>query len=165
MARKFERKAKLRETWLREMMTVLQDFDFGKTASQVEASVKKHEAISADIIPRVCRTYNFSILQLLILFYLQEDRFRNLSVMAGELTKENYHDQDRIRARERDILDRWAALLQALDKRRKALMSLNELMAMLRDIDALTSEISSLEVSSFHFFLICLLKNLQFFRR
>lgn len=53
LARKFERKAKLRDTWLREMMAVLQDFDFGKTASQVEASVKKHEAISADILPRV----------------------------------------------------------------------------------------------------------------
>lgn len=67
--------------------------------------------------------------------------------MANELTKENYHDQDRIRGREREILDRWSSLLQALDKRRKALMSLNELMAMLRDIDALSSEIASLEVT------------------
>ncbi|VDO87035.1 unnamed protein product, partial [Soboliphyme baturini] len=34
------------------MMAVLQDFDFGKTAAQVEASVKKHETISADVLPR-----------------------------------------------------------------------------------------------------------------
>lgn len=53
LARKFERKAKLRDAWLREMTGVLQDFNFGKTADQVESSVKKHEAISADILPRV----------------------------------------------------------------------------------------------------------------
>lgn len=53
MARKFERKAVLRESWLREMGAVLQDFDFGRSAAQVEASVKKQQAIAADILPRV----------------------------------------------------------------------------------------------------------------
>lgn len=53
MARKFDRKAKLRETWLREMNGVLQDFEFGKSAAQVEASLKKQQAIAADVIPRV----------------------------------------------------------------------------------------------------------------
>lgn len=53
MARKFESKSQLRETWLREKTAVLQDIDFGSTSIQVEANVKKHEAIAADIIPRV----------------------------------------------------------------------------------------------------------------
>uniref|UniRef100_A0A914XIB6 Spectrin alpha chain n=1 Tax=Plectus sambesii TaxID=2011161 RepID=A0A914XIB6_9BILA len=128
LARKFERKAKLRESWLREMTAVLQDVDFGRTAAQVEASVKKHEAISTDIIPR-------------------DDRFKTLSVMAADLVKEHYHDSDRVRGREREILDKWAQLLHALEQRRKALMSLNDLMTLLRDIDTLSSEFSHIEPS------------------
>lgn len=57
MARKFERKAGLRETWLREMGSVLQDFDLGRNIAQVEASMKKQQAIAADIMPRVCCSY------------------------------------------------------------------------------------------------------------
>ncbi|VDK36903.1 unnamed protein product [Anisakis simplex] len=67
--------------------------------------------------------------------------------MAGELSKENYHDSDRIRIRERDILDKWAQLLATLEARRRALMSLSDLMGLLRDIDTLSSEIKELEVS------------------
>lgn len=54
MAQKFERKAGLRDAWLREMSSVLQDFDLGRNIAQVEASLKKQQAIAADILPRVC---------------------------------------------------------------------------------------------------------------
>ncbi len=67
--------------------------------------------------------------------------------MAAELQKEHYHDGDRVRARERDIQEKWAYLLQALERRRKALMSLNDLMTMLRDIDTLSTEFQLMEVS------------------
>ncbi len=53
MARKFERKAVLRDSWLKEMAALLSEAEFGKTAGQVEAALKKHQAISADILPRV----------------------------------------------------------------------------------------------------------------
>lgn len=66
--------------------------------------------------------------------------------MANELIKESYHDKDRIKIRERDILDKWAQLLDSLDRRHHALMSLNDLMKMLRDIDALSSELNTIEV-------------------
>lgn len=59
LARKFERKAKLRESWLKEMSQVLDEQEFGKTSTQVEANVKKHEAISADILPRVSNLFNW----------------------------------------------------------------------------------------------------------
>lgn len=52
-ARKFEKKADLRDSWLRERNSVLQDFDFGKNIGQVEASLKKQQAIAADILPIV----------------------------------------------------------------------------------------------------------------
>lgn len=67
-------------------------------------------------------------------------------MMATELSKENYHDADRIRVREREIWDKWTQLLAALESRRVALMSLNDLMSLLRDIDALSSEMKLLEV-------------------
>ena len=45
----FERKSVLREGFLKEMIQVLSDPRYGSNLTQVEATVKKHEAISADI--------------------------------------------------------------------------------------------------------------------
>lgn len=70
--------------------------------------------------------------------------------MAAELTKENYHDSDKIRLRERELLDKWAQLLASLDARRRALLSLSDLMSLLRDIDTLSAEILLLEVCFSH---------------
>lgn len=78
---------------------------------------------------------------------MQTDRFKFLTSMADELHHEQYHDRDRVKAREKEILDKWAYLLQALERRRLALMNLNDLMTMLRDIDTLASEFQTMEVS------------------
>ena len=45
------------------MIQVLSDPRYGSNLAQVDATVKKHEAISADIMARVCYNYilNFSI--------------------------------------------------------------------------------------------------------
>jgi len=48
--------ATLRESWLNDMMTVLSalsEQNFGNNTRQVEAALKKHEAIAADIEARV----------------------------------------------------------------------------------------------------------------
>ena len=66
--------------------------------------------------------------------------------MCGDLTKESYHECDKIRARERDIIERWTQLLSLLEQRRSALMNLNDLMNLLRDIDTLSSELRQIEV-------------------
>ena len=57
LAEKFERKATLRESWLSDMITVLSDQNFGNNTSQVEAALKKHEAISSDIEARVLTSF------------------------------------------------------------------------------------------------------------
>jgi len=49
---KFERKWVLRVGYLNEMIAVLSDPRYGSNLQQVWASVKKHEAISADILGR-----------------------------------------------------------------------------------------------------------------
>lgn len=51
------------------MIQVLSDPRYGSNWSQVDATVKKHEAISADIISR-------------------EERFYDLTAMCAELVKE-----------------------------------------------------------------------------
>ncbi|KAH6925476.1 hypothetical protein HPB50_005725 [Hyalomma asiaticum] len=78
LACRFDRKSAVREGYLREMVQVLSDPRYGSNLSQVEATVKKHEAISADILAR-------------------EERFQNLTKMADQLEAENYHAKARIR--------------------------------------------------------------------
>jgi len=55
LASRFDRKAKLRETWLNENSKLLSVDKFGEDLPAVEASVKKHEAIETDI--KVHSTY------------------------------------------------------------------------------------------------------------
>ncbi|KAK0410555.1 hypothetical protein QR680_005192 [Steinernema hermaphroditum] len=125
-ARRFLKKAQLRENWLREMTQVLEQFECGRTAPEVEAAMKKLQAIEADILPR-------------------EERFTSLSVMSAELLRENYHDAGRIQMREREVLDRWANLRRILHERKSQLATLNELKNLVRDIDTLVVELSHLE--------------------
>ena len=74
LAYKFERKSVLREGYLNEMIQVLSDPRYGSNLNQVGASVKKHEAISADILAR-------------------KERFLDLKAMSSSLWADNYHER------------------------------------------------------------------------
>ncbi|KAE9418301.1 hypothetical protein Angca_009245, partial [Angiostrongylus cantonensis] len=126
LAQRFHKKANLRESWIRNVQIVLEEMDHGRTAAEVEKSLKKQQAIANDILAR-------------------EGRFKLLTSMCTDLCNERYHESDKIRARERDIIERWTQLLSLLEQRRKSLMSLNDLMTLLRDIDTLASELKHLE--------------------
>lgn len=128
LACRFDRKSAVREGYLREMIQVLSDPRYGSNLAQVEATVKKHEAISADILARV-------------------ERFENITQMADHLELENYHGKARIRKREQDIMERWELLLDLLEKHRVTLSNVSVLMSLLRDADALHTEIKDMEGS------------------
>ena len=49
LAEKFVRKASLRESWLSDMSGVLDELDKVEGVHAVDAALKRHEAISADI--------------------------------------------------------------------------------------------------------------------
>ena len=49
LAEKFARKASLRESWLADMSQVLDELDKGQDVHAVDAALKRHEAISADV--------------------------------------------------------------------------------------------------------------------
>ena len=98
--------AALRESWLNDMKTVLSDQNFGRNTSQVEAALKKHEAISADIESRVsqCSLLTLSILYTIIyrkiMFYtiFQTDILHLISYILCVCVSYcgGHHDSDRM---------------------------------------------------------------------
>ncbi|KAF5308651.1 hypothetical protein FQR65_LT06112 [Abscondita terminalis] len=124
---KFERKSVLRESYLKEMIQVLSDPRYGSYLTQVDATVKKHEAISADILAR-------------------EERFHNLSQMCEELVNENYRNSEKVKERETEILNKWEILLSLLNKHKFNLNNVMTLMTLLREIDSTLMIISTLKI-------------------
>lgn len=123
---KFEKKSVLREGYLSEMIQVLSDSRYGANLRQVDATVKKHEAISADILARV-------------------ERFNDLTAMARELENENYHGKERVKKRESEVLRKWQELLELLENHKNNLSQMSALMNLLREIDATMATIKELE--------------------
>ncbi|XP_059484234.1 spectrin beta chain, non-erythrocytic 2 isoform X2 [Neocloeon triangulifer] len=128
LAYKFERKRILRDGYLKEMIQVLSDPRYGSNLAQVDATVKKHEAISADI-------------------HAREERFNDLTNMAEELVKENYHGCENVVEKEQEVMKRWKDLLSLLDKHKTSLTTMSWLMSTLREIDTLIGTIDELAVS------------------
>ncbi|XP_072485705.1 spectrin beta chain, erythrocytic [Notamacropus eugenii] len=102
LARRFDRKAAMRETWLSENQRLVAQDNFGYDLAAVEAAKKKHEAIETDTAA-------------------YEERVKALEDLAQELEKENYHDLKRIKARKDNILRMWSYLLDLLQSRRQRL--------------------------------------------
>ncbi|XP_011150755.1 spectrin alpha chain isoform X3 [Harpegnathos saltator] len=125
---KFERKSVLREGYLKEMIQVLTDPRYGSNLAQVDATVKKHEAISADILAR-------------------EERFHDLTNMSEELVRENYHGLERVRSREQEVLQRWKELLALLDHHKSNLVALCSLMSLMREIETTLASIQELQLN------------------
>lgn len=124
---KFEKKSVLRENYLKEMIQVLSDSRYGANLRQIDATVKKHEAISADILART-------------------ERFKDLTDMSEELQRENYHGKLRVKAREQEVIDRWNELLKLLEHHKSNLNQMSNLMNLLREIDTTLEAIKSLQI-------------------
>uniref|UniRef100_A0A672PPN2 Spectrin beta chain, non-erythrocytic 1 n=1 Tax=Sinocyclocheilus grahami TaxID=75366 RepID=A0A672PPN2_SINGR len=102
LARRFDRKAAMRETWLSENQRLVSQDNFGFDLQAVEAATKKHEAIETDITA-------------------YEERVQAVVAVARELETENYHDIKRIAARKDNVLRLWEYLLELLKARRQRL--------------------------------------------
>ncbi|CAG0913206.1 unnamed protein product [Notodromas monacha] len=126
LAQKFLRKAVVRENYLKEMNQVLSDPRYGCNVSQIDATVKKHEAISADILAR-------------------RERLHELADMAVELDRENYRGKEEIKKRSREIMEKWQELLKLLEKLKVTLATLSNLMSLLREAETVTASVKDLE--------------------
>ncbi|KAI3352715.1 hypothetical protein L3Q82_020167 [Scortum barcoo] len=102
LARRFDRKAAMRETWLSENQRLVSQDNFGFDLQAVEAATKKHEAIETDIAA-------------------YEERVQAVVAVAKELDVEHYHDIKRITARKDNVIRLWEYLLELLKARRQRL--------------------------------------------
>ncbi|XP_034050754.1 spectrin beta chain, erythrocytic isoform X1 [Thalassophryne amazonica] len=99
MARRFDRKAAMRETWLLENQRLVAQDNFGYDLPAVEAAKKKHDAIETDIAA-------------------YKERVQTLVDISKELESERYHDFKRIDVRKDNILRLWDYLQELLNARR-----------------------------------------------
>ncbi|XP_028856449.1 spectrin beta chain, erythrocytic-like [Denticeps clupeoides] len=102
MARRFDRKAAMRETWMMENQRLVAQDNFGYDLPAVEAAKKKHDAIETDIAA-------------------YEERVLALVAMSRELESERYHDGKRVDARKDNVLRLWEYLQELLSSRRRRL--------------------------------------------
>ncbi|KAK6300195.1 hypothetical protein J4Q44_G00282930 [Coregonus suidteri] len=102
LARRFDRKAAMRETWLSENQRLVSQDNFGFDLPAVDAATKKHEAIETDITA-------------------YEERVQAVVSVAKELEAEKYHDMKRIAARKDNVIRLWEYLLELLKARRQRL--------------------------------------------
>ncbi|CAM5151113.1 unnamed protein product [Natator depressus] len=127
LAQRFLKKATLRESYLEDMMKVLEKQDFQpQSVDKMEDATKKLEAIVADVLPR-------------------EQRFRALADMAALITRENYHRKIQIRKKQEDISQQWQDLLEQLQRHKRSLGAMQEILGLLRDIDTITEELKGLQ--------------------
>uniref|UniRef100_A0A8C3LH89 Spectrin beta, non-erythrocytic 5 n=1 Tax=Chrysolophus pictus TaxID=9089 RepID=A0A8C3LH89_CHRPC len=118
LAKRFLKKAALREAYLEDMRKVIGKQDFWpESVDRMEAASKKLEAIVADVLPR-------------------RERFAALAEMATVISQNNYHSKDQIQ---------WQDLLDQLQKRQHSLSTMQEILALLRDIDAIMEELKELQ--------------------
>ncbi|XP_014749698.1 PREDICTED: spectrin beta chain, non-erythrocytic 4-like, partial [Sturnus vulgaris] len=102
LAQRFDHKAAMRETWLNENQRLVSQDNFGYDLPAVEAAMKKHEAIEADI-----SSY--------------QERIQVVVELALEMESEGYYDTRRIGAQKDNILRQWALLTELVRARRARL--------------------------------------------
>ncbi|XP_077421890.1 spectrin beta chain, non-erythrocytic 4 isoform X2 [Vanacampus margaritifer] len=102
LAQRFDHKTTMRQAWLNENQRLVSQDNFGYDLPAVEAAMKKHEAIEADIAS-------------------YEERISVVVELAAEMEVESYYDIRRILARKENILGQWSLLKELVAGRRTRL--------------------------------------------
>ena len=126
LAQSFHRKSEIRKGYLSDMIAVLSDPRYGVNLSQVEATVKKHEAICVDITSR-------------------GERIEALSAMVAELAAGNYHGLEAVRRIEAEIKAMWERMLALLQAHQSSLAAASAFMASIKEIGTVESELRELK--------------------
>ncbi|XP_034086450.1 spectrin beta chain, non-erythrocytic 1-like isoform X3 [Gymnodraco acuticeps] len=102
LAQCFDHKTTMRQAWLNENQRLVSQDNFGYDLPAVEAAMKKHEAIEADIAS-------------------YEERIGVVLELGAEMEAEGYYDIRRILARKENILGQWSLLKELVAGRRTRL--------------------------------------------
>ena len=130
LAEKYDRKAKLRETWLEEMNRVM-DMEVGldlNKAETLEAALKRHHSIETDIKGR-------------------QIRFELLTKFIEDLQAGSYHKMPSLQKRQDSITSAYEKLLHRLSTRTQYLASMKAVSSVSQQIDCYERELETIRLS------------------
>ena len=90
------------------------------------ASLKKHEAISADIQSR-------------------NDRFKEIEKIMAQLERENYHEKATVQKQGAELLIKWKKLMDLLEEHQTKLELDNNMLRFSRDLDTVHTSVNDLK--------------------
>uniref|UniRef100_A0A671DN44 Spectrin beta, non-erythrocytic 5 n=1 Tax=Rhinolophus ferrumequinum TaxID=59479 RepID=A0A671DN44_RHIFE len=128
LARHFQRKAALRESFLTDTEKVLDGATAPPTSLvTVEVAAQRLSMLEAGILP-------------------QEGRFQALAEIAGILQQEQYHSWADVACRQVEITRRWEQLLQHLQGQRKWMAGMQAVLSLLQEVETASNQLKELQV-------------------
>ncbi|XP_078189296.1 spectrin beta chain, non-erythrocytic 5 [Callithrix jacchus] len=127
LARRFQRKAALRESFLKDAEQVLDQAGAPPASlAAVEAAVQRLGMLEAGILP-------------------QEGRFQALAEIADILQQEQYHSWADVAHRQEEVTLRWQRLLQCLQGQRKQVADMKAVLSLLQEVEAAFKQLEELQ--------------------
>ncbi|XP_053451516.1 spectrin beta chain, non-erythrocytic 5 [Nycticebus coucang] len=128
LARRFQCKAALRESFLKDTEQVLeQSRALPASPAMMEVAIQRLGMLEAGILP-------------------QEGRFQALAEMADILQQEQYHSWAEVACRQEEITLRWQRLLQRLQGQRKQVAGMQAVLSLLQEVEAASDQLKELQV-------------------
>nr|XP_021524474.1 LOW QUALITY PROTEIN: spectrin beta chain, non-erythrocytic 5 [Aotus nancymaae] len=127
LARRFQRKVALRESFLKDAEWVLDQAGAPPASlAAVEAAVQRLGMLEAGILP-------------------QEGRFQALAEIADILQQEQYHSWADVARRQEEVTLRWQRLLQRLQGQRKQVADMKAVLSLLQEVEAAFKQLEELQ--------------------
>ncbi|XP_032107131.1 spectrin beta chain, non-erythrocytic 5 [Sapajus apella] len=127
LARRFQHKAALRESFLKDAEQVLDQAGAPPASlATVEAAVQRLGMLEAGILP-------------------QEGRFQALAEIADVLQQEQYHSWADVARRQEEITLRWQRLLQRLQGQRKQVADMKAVLSLFQEVEAAFKQLEELQ--------------------
>ncbi|KAM5235434.1 spectrin beta chain, non-erythrocytic 5 [Ctenodactylus gundi] len=127
LARRFQHKAALRESFLKDAQQVLDQARAPPAdPARAEAASQRLGMLEAAILP-------------------QEARFQALAEIADILWRERYHSWADVVHRQEDITQRWQRLLQHLQEQRTQMAGVQAALSLLREVEAASRQLQELQ--------------------
>uniref|UniRef100_A0A8C4M5V2 Spectrin beta, non-erythrocytic 5 n=1 Tax=Equus asinus TaxID=9793 RepID=A0A8C4M5V2_EQUAS len=128
LARRFQCKAALRESFLTDIEHVLgQATAPPASPAIVEVAAQRLGMLEASILP-------------------QEGRFQALAELADILQQEQYHSWADIARRQLEITRRWERLLQCLQGQRRQMAGMQPVLSLLQEVETASNQLKELQV-------------------
>ncbi|XP_040854019.1 spectrin beta chain, non-erythrocytic 5-like [Ochotona curzoniae] len=130
LARHFQHKAALRESFLQEAEQALEQAGVPLASpATVEVATQRLGMLEADILA-------------------QEGRFQALAELTDVLRQEQYSSLADVVHRQQEITRRWQGLVQAVHRQRRQVVGTQTVLSLLREVEATLDQLQELQVSA-----------------